>query len=208
VVIVAVVLVIAGVTTAVLVLKGKGAPIAAGTPSAVASTGATPTTGTVTPATPTTATVTLATPATIGHLKKSSDQSIAQHLLGTMAGNGFEQPYAITYADTQHAGRTVIVWGGTGTSFGGLSTNLELNEFFSTANSGLHGETPGARVDVPAGPTGGTAQCEDLHGAGIDQSLCAWIGNGALLGFIITGYPSAEAHAFLPEVLSAIVQAQ
>lgn len=150
--------------------------------------------------------VSLEAPNQIGDLKKSADQSRADTLRSTLTNGGIEEPFAVVYEDTAQAGRQVIVWGGTGPIFGTGSRQAQLNGFFSSAGAQLSGGTISDRAPVSAGSVGGLAECEKVSGMGVAMSLCAWIGEDALVGFILTGYSPAEAGEAVPEILSAIVK--
>jgi len=145
--------------------------------------------------------VTLKAPATIGALKKSSDQSQAQKLNSAMSNAGFEDPFAAVYQDTKNPARRVVIWGGTGTVFSAGGAQKQLDSFFSSAGSQVGGAKPAA---VDAGPAGGKAECARSGLSGLKVSICAWVGDGALLGFIFNGVEPEAAGAQMRTILPSI----
>jgi hypothetical protein len=153
--------------------------------------------------TPTVATtpVKLTAPATIGTLKKSSDQAQAQTLSNAMTNAGLDHPFAAVYQDTKNPGRTVVIWGGTGSAFNAGGAQRQLDSFFTSAGSQLGGAKPAA---VDAGPAGGKAECAKSGLSGIKLTVCAWVGTNALLGFIFNGVAPDAAGAQMRTILPAI----
>jgi hypothetical protein len=146
--------------------------------------------------------VTLKAPATIGTLKKSSDQSRAQTLSSAMTNAGLENPFAAVYQDTKNPGRNVVIWGGTGAIFNAGGAQRQLDSFFSSMSSQLAGTKP---VAVEAGAIGGKAECAKSGLSGLKISICAWVGNGALLGFIFNAVEPDAAGAQMRTILPSIV---
>jgi len=145
--------------------------------------------------------VTLKAPATIGTLKKSSDQSQAQKLNSAMTNAGLENPFAAVYQDTKNPARRVVIWGGTGTIFNAGGAQKQLDSFFSSAGGQLGGAKP---VAVDAGTVGGKAECAKSGLSGLKISICAWVGNGALLGFIFNAVEPDAAGAQMRTILPSI----
>lgn len=198
-------LLVCGIGGAILVLANKKS-----TPTANASTGATATTGATSGATtaapPPATKISFQAPATIGVLKKSTDQSRADSLKGSMSGAGIEDPFAVMYDDTSSKGRLAIAWGGTGAAFGGSDPGAQLDGFFSSAGASLgSGATVETRQDADPGAVGGKAQCAKVDGTGVVMAMCAWAGDNALLGFIISGLTPDKAATRMQQMLQAIV---
>jgi len=152
-------------------------------------------TGTVKPAT-------LKAPATIGTLKKSSDQAQAQTMSKAMTNAGLENPFAAVYEDTKNPGRRVVVWGGTGKIFNSGDAQTQLDSFFTGMGSELGGAKP---VAVDMGAAGGKAECAKSTTSGVKLSICGWVGNDALLGFIFGALEPAAAGAQMRTLLPSIV---
>jgi hypothetical protein len=164
-----------------------------------------PTGGTTTTA-PAITKVSFNAPDRIGALKKSSDQSRASGLKDSMSAAGLENPFAAMYEDTAVKGRLAVVWGGTGSAFGGGgNANSQLDAFFGSAGSSVGGGTVGAKQDVDPGAVGGAARCAPVSGTGVVMSLCAWATDNAVLGFIISGLSPDKSADRMRQMLQAIV---
>jgi hypothetical protein len=185
-----------GAAAAILLSKNKPTPTAGAT--SAPPNGQNPTT-----APPTAGPASFSMPATIGTLGKASDQSTADTLRNQLSSSGIDNPYAIAYQDTNQSDRKVVLWGGTGSDFGG-DDQARIDAFFKSGNAEFTGETVTNRAPVGTGAANGTAECETVTGS---QSLafCVWVGNDALLGLIFGGYSRAESDALVATVLSAVV---
>jgi hypothetical protein len=209
-----VVLLIAGGTTAFLLAgndnakpTGAGATTAAATATGGATstpTAAAPTTGA--PAPPPAASVTLATPDRIGTLRKSSDQSKANTLKSGIASANLDQAIGVAYEDPAAKSHQMFVYGGVSPSIGLLPPETQLDGFFTAAEAQLGGGHLGARTDVSTGAVGGKAQCAKVDGTAATLSMCAWVGDDALLGFLFLGFTADKAKAQVPPALTAIVK--
>lgn len=146
--------------------------------------------------------VTLKAPATIGTLKKSSDQSRAQTLNKAMTNAGLENPFAAVYEDTKNPARSVVIWGGTGAIFSAGGGQKQLDSFFGSVGSQLGDAKP---VTVDAGAVGGKAECAKSGLSGIKLTICAWVGNDALLGFLFNAVEPAAAGGQMRTILPSIV---
>lgn len=158
------------------------------------------------PSTQAPAETTFTDPDTIGPLKKNSDQSAAEESRRALTGSGIEKPFAVSYQDSANESRTVLVWGGTGKIFGAGGRQVQLDAFFTSAESQFPGATPTGRSTVSSGSAGGQAECEKLGGLGVAVTLCAWAGDDALLGMLFAGYEPAEAGPLVEEILAGVVQ--
>jgi len=146
--------------------------------------------------------VTLKAPDKIGALKKAADQSRAQKLNSALTNAGLENPYAAVYEDTKNPGRTVAIWGGTGAVFGAGGEQTQLDGFFKSAGAQVAGGKPEA---VDPGAIGGKAECVKSSLSGIKASVCAWVGNEALLGFLFSGVEPAAAGTQMRAILPSVV---
>lgn len=149
--------------------------------------------------------ITLTAPDRIGNLRKAADQAQAETLKDDLRTAGTADPFAAGYEDTAAANRPVIVWGGTGVVFGLGGKQKQLDAFFTSAAGELGGGTMGPRLDVDPGPTGGAAQCANVEGLGLTMSMCAWAGQNALLGFLLTGVTPERGADYLHLLLPAVV---
>jgi hypothetical protein len=184
-----------GAATAILLTKNKPAPVAG-------STSAPPTDQATTPPA-SDGPASFSTPATIGTLAKASDQSTADTLRDQLSSSGIGNPYAIAYQDQSQSARKVVLWGGTGSDFGG-DDQPRIDAFFKSGNAEFTGETVSNRSPVATGDAKGTAECETVTGSS-SLAFCVWVGNDALLGLIFQGYSRAQSDALAATVLSAVV---
>jgi hypothetical protein len=196
VIVVIVVLLVAGGITAIVLVVGNSSgktPLAGGSQAPATNTA--------------TSTVKLNAPDRIGTLQRKADQSQVDRMRSMMSSAGLEQPFAVVYDDTAASGREAIVWGGVGTMFGMADPQAELDSFFSSAGDTLGaGATVGTRTNVtPPSSVGGVAQCAQVSGSGVRMALCAWVGNGAVLGFIFTGVTPTQAGDEVNSILTAVV---
>lgn len=143
----------------------------------------------------------LTAPATIGTLKKSSDQSQAQKMSSALTNAGLENPFAAVYQDTKNETHRVVIWGGTGAIFNAGGEQKQLDGFFSSLGSQLDGTKPAA---ADPGPIGGKAECAKSGLSGLKVSVCAWVGTGALLGFIFNGVEPGAAATQMRAILPSI----
>src|SRR6266508_7034625 len=104
------------------------------------------------------------------------DQSQVAPMRDQMRTAGMDDPYAVIYEDTANAGRTAIVWGGTGKAFGIGSAERQLDAFFSSAGKNLGGGSLGEGVSTDPGAVGGKAECVKVSGLGVTMTMCAWAG--------------------------------
>lgn len=199
-IIVLVVVVLCGGLVLIGVLASKDKTNTATT--ANSSTGAT--TG-ATSAAPPAVKISFNSPDRIGVLRKSSDQSRATTMKDGMRNAGLDDPFAVMYEDTTAKGKVAIAWGGTGSAFGGGGAQAQLDSFFGSAGGQLGGGTVGTRQDVDPGTIGGSAQCAKVDGTGVTMAMCAWAGDNALLGFIISGLTIEKTKDRMRGMLQAIV---
>jgi hypothetical protein len=121
-----------------------------------------------------------------------------------MASAGIEEPFAVVYSDASQPGRQVVLWGGTGEIFGMGNRQRQLDAFFSNATSQLQGGKVSERSPVQPGSIGGLAECGKVSGIGATMTLCAWLGDDALLGFIFIGYSPEKSAEMVPGILAAV----
>jgi hypothetical protein len=202
-IIVLVLLVVCGGVGALLLVANKSKTNNA-TPGTGGTTTSTTGTAPTSAAPPPAAKISFTAPDRIGVLHKSSDQSRATSLKDSMSSAGIADPFAVMYDDTTAKGRLAIAWGGTGSAFGG-DAQTQLDGFFSSAGANVGGGTVGTREDADPGAVGGSAQCAPVTGTGVTMSMCAWAGDNALLGFIISGLQPSQAKTRMKEMLQAIV---
>ncbi|MEU7868641.1 hypothetical protein [Dactylosporangium sp. NPDC049140] len=132
-------------------------------------------------------------PATISSWKKQSNQDKAKQMSQQMSDAGVQNPFAAQYQDSKQTAHVVVVWGGTGSAFGVGGPDKQLKDFFDGAFKSLGG-TGSDSTPFEAGKLGGKAECQKTTATGVTISICAWVGNDALLAFMFNGMePSAAA---------------
>jgi hypothetical protein len=211
--IVAVVLIVTVVAVVNLVGKSdRTTPTAANASSGSSATATATATATADPTATTAApthaspTITLTTPDRIGTLRKKADQSRASSIRSAMQSAGLGQPFAVIYEDTAAKGHEVTVWGGSGGALGVGNPQTELDAFFSSAGKQLgSGVTLGSRSDVDTGSAGGKVQCSKVNGTGTTMTLCAWLGDNVIVGFIFSGTGVDKAGGQIRTIVPAVV---
>ncbi|GAA2361466.1 hypothetical protein [Dactylosporangium salmoneum] len=151
--------------------------------------------------------VKLTAPATISTWKKQANQDQAQAMAKQLSAAGIDNPFAAQYQDSSKTSRVAIVWGGTGSIFSVGGPDKQLDSFFKSAFQSLN-STGSAPIDVQPGSLGGKAQCEKTDSSsGVTISICAWVGNDALLAFMFSQMEPDAAATQVKVMLPAIVTA-
>ncbi|MFG2042437.1 hypothetical protein [Dactylosporangium sp. NPDC048998] len=197
-----------GIGIAAWVYTSDGKPDAAAStgPTQGASTG--PTSGASAGASkpPTGPKVQLTAPATISTWKKQANQDQAKALSQQMSDAGIKNPFAAQYQDTAKPARVAVVWGGTGSIFSIGGPQKQLDEFFKGALKELGG-SGGNPVNIDPGKLGGKAECQKTDASGQQVSICAWVGNEALLAFMFNSLEPDAAGTQMKLMLPAIAVA-
>jgi hypothetical protein len=176
---------------------GKAAPAAAGGSAAATGQASQPASHKVTGS--------VSTPDQIASLQKAADQTVAKKLLKQIkVGAGNAKVAAVSYEDSAHKSRTVLIYGGVGIPVPPGSPGAQLKAMLRTGTK--TGAKVGHAATVDAGSAGGMAQCAPVPSAGGSTFVnCGWINGKDALVMSFDGFSKHTAQALVPQIIAAMV---
>jgi hypothetical protein len=149
----------------------------------------------------------VSTPNQIASLQKAADQTEAKALLKQIkAAGGNAKLAAVSYEDSAHKSKTVLIYGGVGIPVPPGNPAAQLKSMLRTGTQA--GAKLGHVATVDAGSAGGAAQCVPIPSPdGSTFVNCGWINGKDALVMSFNGFSKARARALVPQIISAMVSA-
>jgi hypothetical protein len=190
---------------AVALLAAGAAGCSSGGKAAPAATGSAAATGHASQPASNKATGSLSTPDQIASLQKAADQTVAKKLLKQIkvaAGNA--KLAAVSYEDSAHKSRTVLIYGGVGIPVPPGNPGAQLKSMLKSGTQ--TGVKVGQAATVDAGSAGGMAQCAPVPSSGGSKFVnCGWINGKDALVMSFDGFSKHKAQALVPQIIAAMV---
>jgi hypothetical protein len=149
----------------------------------------------------------VSTPSQIASLQKAADQTEARKLLKQIkAAGGNAKLAAVSYEDSAHKSKTVLIYGGVGIPVPPGNPAAQLKSMLRTGTQA--GAKLGHAATVDAGSAGGTAKCVPVPSPDGSKFVnCGWINGKDALVMSFDGFSKARAKALVPQIISAMVSA-
>jgi hypothetical protein len=196
-----------GAAAVALLAVGAVGCSSGGTTAAPAATGSAAATGQASQPASHQVTGSVSTPNQIASLQKAADQTEAKALLKQIkAAGGNAKLAAVSYEDSAHKSKTVLIYGGVGIPVPPGNPAAQLKSMLRTGTQA--GAKLGHVATVDAGSAGGAAQCVPIPSPdGSTFVNCGWINGKDALVMSFNGFSKARAKALVPQIISAMVSA-
>jgi hypothetical protein len=196
-----------GAAAVALLAVGAAGCSSGGTTAAPAATGSAAATGQASQPASHQVTGSVSTPNQIASLQKAADQTEAKALLKQIkAAGGNAKLAAVSYEDSAHKSKTVLIYGGVGIPVPPGNPAAQLKSMLRTGTQA--GAKLGHVATVDAGSAGGAAQCVPIPSPdGSTFVNCGWINGKDALVMSFNGFSKARAKALVPQIISAMVSA-
>jgi hypothetical protein len=190
---------------AVALLAAGAAGCSSGGKAAPAAAGSAPAAGQASQPASSKVTGSVSTPSQIATLQKAANQTVAKKLLKQIkAAGGNAKLAAVSYEDSAHASRTVLIYGGVGIPVPPGSPTAQLKSMLKSGTE--KGVKVGHAATVDAGSAGGMAQCAPVPSPGGAKFVnCGWINGKDALVMSFDGFSKHNAQALVPKIIAAMV---